>query len=154
MRCGSRPESPDPHVRLRHSTVKRRETGTAPDSDPASKSGSAFRTARYASTFHVVWRMERKLLNDRRDPSPVLGSRPSRTGPQSCGHCILLNARWPRWTGQSSKTTNGPKSGFKVMKSFEKFNQVVSLLWFAIADLQLMTDPRFGSGSKFASRAK
>jgi hypothetical protein len=44
-----RNRSPDPRVRPRTGTVKRRGTAQQRTTDPASTSGSAFRTVRYAA---------------------------------------------------------------------------------------------------------
>ncbi len=46
-----RDRSPDPRVRPRTGTVERRGTAQQRTTDPASASGSAFRTIRYAATF-------------------------------------------------------------------------------------------------------
>jgi hypothetical protein len=46
-----RDRSPDPRVRPRTGTVKRRGTAQQRTTDPASASGSSFRTVRYAAAF-------------------------------------------------------------------------------------------------------
>ncbi len=119
MRCGSRPEGPDPRVNPRPDTVKRRETSTAPNYGTGIyiRIRIPYRMVRIRF-WCFLWRIGKKAA-EWLDPSPVLGSGPSRTGPQSSGHHILLKARRPRLSRQSRKTTTGPKSGFKEMKSVE-----------------------------------
>ncbi len=99
------------------------------------------------SLFMFLWRIRRKLLNDR---IRVQYSDPDLPGLVRSHRAIVFcyTHDGHRWSGQFSKTTTGPKSGFEVMKSFEKFKQDVSLLRFTFMD------PRFGSWPKYTSRAK
>ncbi len=63
---------------LRCGTIQQRTT------DPASASGTAFRTVRYASAFEFALAHQNKT-SMWPDPSPVLGSGPSRTDPDHPG---------------------------------------------------------------------
>ncbi len=61
-----RDHSPDLRVRPCTGTVKRRGTAQHWTTDPASASGSAFRTVRYAATFKFFFgALVKKLLGDR-----------------------------------------------------------------------------------------
>ena len=61
-----RDRSPDPRIRPRTGTVERRGTAQQPTTDPASASGSAFRTVRYGAAFSFALAYQKiKLLGDR-----------------------------------------------------------------------------------------
>ncbi len=71
-------------VRPRTGTVVRCGTAQQRTTDPASASGSAFRTVRYHPHFDLALAHQNKA-DGCPDPSPVLGSGPFRTGPSHPG---------------------------------------------------------------------
>jgi hypothetical protein len=62
---GIQDRSPDPRIRPHTGTVERRGTAQQRTTDPASASGSAFRTVRYAAAFSFALAYQKfKLLGD------------------------------------------------------------------------------------------
>ncbi len=118
MRCGSRPEGPDPHVRLRPGTVRICESGTASNYGSGIKNWVSISYRTGTRPNFVFWCIK-KLLNDRiwvqySDLDlPVLIR----------VHQII--ALLPRMT--KMMTRNSPEDDYryqspvKVLKSFEKF---------------------------------
>jgi hypothetical protein len=86
-----RDQSPDPRVRPCTGTVKRRGTAQQRTTDPASASGSAFRTVQYAAAFSFALAHQNKAAGWP-DPSPILGSGPSRTDPSHPGIAFARRA--------------------------------------------------------------
>ena len=129
------------------------ETGTALDYGPIIKIQVRIPYRSVHVYFLCFLRRIGKKAAEWPDPSPVLRSGPSRTAPQSSSHRILLHARWPRWRGQSRKTTTGPKSGFKEMESFELKHKMLASSgsqkmricnWWRIRDSDPDLSPRPG----------
>jgi hypothetical protein len=79
--------SPDPRVRPRTGTVKRRGTAQQRTSDPALHPSPHSVPYGTRPILVFLWRIGKKAAGWP-DPSPVLGSGPSRTDPQSSGHRI------------------------------------------------------------------
>ncbi len=107
-----RDHSPDPRVRPSTGTIKRRSTAQHWTMDLAFASGFAFRTVRYAATFKFFFgTLVKNLLGGR---IRVQYSDPDLPGLiRSHPGTALLDARCPRWRGQSKKTTTRLKSSFK-----------------------------------------
>jgi hypothetical protein len=75
-----RDRSLDPRVRPRTGTIERRGTAQQRTLDPVSASGSAFRPVGTRPLLFFLWHIKKKAAGWP-DPSPVLGSGPSRTDP-------------------------------------------------------------------------
>jgi hypothetical protein len=149
MRCGSRPEGPDQHVRPRPGTVRIRKSGTASNYG----SGMENRTRILYQTgtrLYFVFLTHKKLVNA--GPSPVLRSGPSRTDSHS-SHCYHARRKW--WHKIDQEDDYRYRGPIKVSKTFEKLKH--KLLAFSGSHLRIRHRwriHRFGSGPKSRSGSR
>ncbi len=142
-----RDRSPDPHVRPRTGTVERRGTAQQRTTDPASASGSAFRSVRYVAAFSFALAHQNKAAGCP-DPSPVLGFGPSRTDPSHPGIAFAGRAM-PTMKGTVQEDDYRTEVRFKdknllkikIFASSGSQSTWICKLWIRDSDPDLNPDP-------------